>query len=64
MIDINQIINREIEKAYMRGRSDMSVEIIDVIGFLKTSTEYIEKVSQAMDLMFAEREKYLELLNI
>lgn len=55
MIDINKIINREIEKAYIRGKSDMAGEIIDVIGCPKTSTEYIERVSQAMDLMFKAR---------
>lgn len=56
MIDINEIINREIQKAYMRGKSDMAGEIINVIGFPKTSTEYIERVSQAMDLMFKARD--------
>lgn len=55
MIDINQIINREIEKAYMRGKNDMAGEIIDVIGCPKAPTEYIERVSQAMDLMFKAR---------
>lgn len=55
MIDINEIINQEIQKAYMCGKSDMAGEIIDVIGCPKTPTEYIERVSQAMDLMFKAR---------
>lgn len=55
MIDINQIINQEIHKAYIRGKSDMAGEIIDAIGCPKTPTEYIERVSQAMDLMFKSR---------
>lgn len=62
MIDINQIINREIKKAYMLGRHDLAEEILGIIKCPKSPTEYIENVAQATDRMFQVEEEYYRFL--
>ena len=52
--DINLIINRNIEKAYRQGRSDMAQEIVDVCKGGKTIIEWCESRDEALELCFKE----------
>lgn len=60
MIDINIMINHEIMRERLLARSELSGEILRVLGMPKTSTEYIEKVGEVRERLSEVREEYFK----
>ena len=62
MIDINQIINREIEKAYMRGRYELADEVTRIAGYGKDVSEWNESREKAIQHCYDVQEEYLKFI--
>lgn len=62
MIDINQIINREVEKAYMRGRYELEKEVTEIAGYGKDISEWNKSRENAIQHCYDVQEEYLNFL--
>lgn len=63
MIDINKIINREIEKAYMRGRYELAEEVTRIAGYGKDVSEWNKSRENAIQHCYDVQEEYLKYLS-
>lgn len=63
MIDINQIINREIEKAYMRGRYELAEEVTRIAGLGKDVSEWNKSRENAIQHCYDVQDEYLKFLS-
>lgn len=62
MIDINQIINREIRKAYMCGRYELAKEVTEIAGSGKDISEWNKSRENAIQHCYDVQEEYLRNL--
>lgn len=62
MIDINEIINREIQKAYMRGRYELAEEGKRIAGYGKDIPERNKSRENAIQHRHDVQEEYLKFL--
>lgn len=62
MIDINEIINREIQKAYMRGRYELAEEVTKIAGYGKNVSEWNKSRENAIQHRHDVQEEYLKFL--
>lgn len=62
MIDINKIINREIEKAYMRGWYELADEVTRIAGYGKDVFEWNKSRENAIQHCYDVQEEYLKSL--
>lgn len=63
MIDINQIINREIENAYMRGRYGLAEEVTEIASKGKSVSEWNKSREDAIQHCYDVQDKYLKFLS-
>lgn len=62
MFDINQIINREIWKAYMSGRYELAKEVTEISGCGKDISEWNKSRENAIQHCYDVQEEYLRNL--
>lgn len=63
MIDINEIINREIQKAYMRGRYELAEEVTRIAGYGKDVSEWNKRRENAIQNCYDVQDEYLKFLS-
>lgn len=63
MIDINEIINQEIQKAYMRGRYELAEEVTRIAGYGKNVSEWNKSRGSAIQHCYDVQDEYLKFLS-
>lgn len=63
MIDINEIINREIQKAYMRGRYELAEEVTKIAGYGENVSEWNKSIGNAIQHCYDVQDEYLKFLS-
>lgn len=63
MIDINEIINQEIQKAYMRGRYELAEEVTRIAGYGKDVSEWNKSRENAIQHCYDVQDEYLKFLS-
>lgn len=58
MIDINYMVNQEILRERLLARSELANEILHKLGCPQSPSEYIDKVQEAKERLFAVKEEY------
>lgn len=60
MIDINEIINQEIQKAYMRGRYELAEEVTKIAGYGENVSEWNKSRENAIQHCYDVQDEYLK----
>ena len=63
MIDINEIINQEIQKAYMRGWYELAEEVKRIAGYGKDIPEWNKSRENAIQHCCDVQDEYLKFLS-